>query len=132
MVVSQRDEQDNSPLSNTVTTTATTTGAPVKHTSVIKQRDMTSDEEKDVDVESDEEDNPLQQHNFSTIEEKRAHHNALERKRRDHIKDSFSGLRDSIPSLEGEKSSRAQILHKATEHIQVITRCFHLLVCMVR
>ena len=59
---------------------------------------------------------------FSSLEEKRAHHNALERKRRDHIKDSFSGLRDSIPSLEGEKSSRAQILHKATEHIQYMRR----------
>lgn len=35
--------------------------------------------------------------------DKRAHHNALERKRRDHIKDSFTGLRDSIPSLVGEK-----------------------------
>lgn len=35
--------------------------------------------------------------------DKRAHHNALERKRRDHIKDSFAHLRDSIPSLQGEK-----------------------------
>ncbi|MED6248326.1 hypothetical protein ATANTOWER_031591 [Ataeniobius toweri] len=35
--------------------------------------------------------------------DKRAHHNALERKRRDHIKDSFHGLRDSVPSLQGEK-----------------------------
>lgn len=53
---------------------------------------------------------------------KRAHHNALERKRRDHIKESFNGLRDSVPSLEGEKSSRAQILNKATEYIQVMRR----------
>lgn len=35
--------------------------------------------------------------------EKRAHHNALERKRRDHIKDSFSSLRESVPALQGEK-----------------------------
>lgn len=35
--------------------------------------------------------------------EKRAHHNALERKRRDHIKESFHSLRDSVPSLLGEK-----------------------------
>lgn len=35
--------------------------------------------------------------------EKRAHHNALERKRRDHIKDSFTSLRDSVPALQGEK-----------------------------
>lgn len=37
--------------------------------------------------------------------EKRAHHNALERKRRDHIKDSFHGLRDAVPTLQGEKVS---------------------------
>lgn len=67
--------------------------------------------------------------------EKRAHHNALERKRRDHIKDSFSSLRDSVPALNGEKvrtffvciklqmvlnylkASRAQILKKAAEYI---------------
>uniref|UniRef100_A0A3B3CIK0 Protein max n=1 Tax=Oryzias melastigma TaxID=30732 RepID=A0A3B3CIK0_ORYME len=37
--------------------------------------------------------------------DKRAHHNALERKRRDHIKDSFHSLRDSVPALQGEKFS---------------------------
>eukprot|EP00128_Syssomonas_multiformis_P018101 Colp12_sorted_trinity150504_noHs@13523 len=50
-------------------------------------------------------------------EEKRAHHNALERKRRDIIKVSFEALRDAIPNLEGEKASRAQILNTATEVI---------------
>ncbi len=35
--------------------------------------------------------------------DKRAHHNALERKRRDHIKDSFTNLRDCIPAMSGEK-----------------------------
>jgi len=56
--------------------------------------------------------------------DKRAHHNALERKRRDHIKDSFSSLRDSIPSLNGEKvqASRAQILKKAAEYISSMRR----------
>lgn len=39
--------------------------------------------------------------------DKRAHHNALERKRRDHIKDSFHSLRDSVPALQGEKVSTA-------------------------
>ena len=62
-----------------------------------------------------------------TQAEKRAHHNALERKRRDHIKDSFTNLRDSVPSLHGEKvskriSSRAQILKKAAEYIQFMRR----------
>jgi hypothetical protein len=42
-------------------------------------------------------------HNGPNQAEKRAHHNALERKRRDHIKGSFSDLRDVIPSLKGEK-----------------------------
>jgi len=86
-----------------------------------------SDEEKDIDVESGEEDVDADgmPKTFGSLAEKRAHHNALERKRRDHIKDSFSGLRDSIPSLEGEKSSRAQILHKATEHIQYMRRKNH-------
>ena len=39
--------------------------------------------------------------------EKRAHHNALERKRRDHIKESFHGLRDSVPALHGEKVAQS-------------------------
>ncbi|KAK9497376.1 hypothetical protein O3M35_004708 [Rhynocoris fuscipes] len=55
--------------------------------------------------------------------EKRAHHNALERKRRDHIKDSFSSLRDSVPALQGEKvASRAQILKKAADYIQYMRK----------
>lgn len=41
--------------------------------------------------------------------DKRAHHNALERKRRDHIKDSFHGLRDSVPALQGEKVSECSM-----------------------
>lgn len=44
-------------------------------------------------------------HFWSLQADKRAHHNALERKRRDHIKDSFSSLRDSVPALNGEKVS---------------------------
>ncbi|XP_072158017.1 protein max isoform X3 [Bemisia tabaci] len=72
-----------------------------------------SDDDRDLDIES---------------AEKRAHHNALERKRRDHIKDSFSSLRDSVPALQGEKvgsalqASRAQILKKAADYIQFMRR----------
>ena len=74
---------------------------------------------------------------------KRAYHNELERKRRDHIKDSFSGLKDAIPTLQassealfvlssvasqllfvqGDKCSRAQILKKASEYIAFTGRC---------
>ncbi|XKL67205.1 hypothetical protein PGB90_010625 [Kerria lacca] len=67
-----------------------------------------SDDDRDLELES---------------AEKRAHHNALERKRRDHIKDSFTSLRESVPSLQGEKvASRAQILKKAADYIQFMRR----------
>ena len=45
-----------------------------------------------------------------------------ERKRRDHIKDSFTGLKDAIPSLQarqGDKCSRAQILKKVQIRIYI-------------
>lgn len=77
----------------------------------------------DIEVESDEDSS-----RFYGSADKRAHHNALERKRRDHIKDSFHSLRDSVPSLQGEKTfkaSRAQILDKATEYIQYMRRKNH-------
>jgi hypothetical protein len=46
---------------------------------------------------------------MSEADRKRAHHNALERKRRDHIKDSFHTLRDAIPNIKGEKVSVSKI-----------------------
>jgi len=91
-----------------------------------------SDDERDIDIESDEDDQQGYSRGsggYSQQVDKRAHHNALERKRRDHIKDSFSGLRDSVPSLQGEKdggsrfqASRAQILKKAADYIQFMRR----------
>lgn len=52
------------------------------------------------------------EHSLSLFQaDKRAHHNALERKRRDHIKDSFHGLRDSVPSLQGEKVRKGFALY---------------------
>lgn len=50
--------------------------------------------------------------------DKRAHHNALERKRRDHIKASFNKLRNALPAHMGEKASRTQILQKSVDYIQ--------------
>jgi len=78
-----------------------------------------SDDEKDLDLGSDDENlNCLDlSSGVGNEHEKRAHHNALERKRRDHIKDSFTGLKDCVPTLQGDKTSRAQILKKATEYI---------------
>lgn len=91
-----------------------------------------SDDDRDVDVESDDgEDSdsrlPSSRQSsgsqYYSQAEKRAHHNALERKRRDHIKDSFSSLRDSVPALNGEKvASRAQILKKAAEYIMFMRK----------
>ncbi|KAM6965593.1 protein max isoform 1-T1 [Aplochiton taeniatus] len=94
----------------------------------------------DIEVDSDEDSSRFP----GDVADKRAHHNALERKRRDHIKDSFHSLRDSVPALQGEKvgiawpgpgtpcqeqsikqASRAQILDKATEYIQYMRRKNH-------
>ena len=58
-----------------------------------------SDDERELDLDSDEEAS-LDYSNLPPGQDKRAHHNALERKRRDHIKDSFSGLKDAIPTLQ--------------------------------
>lgn len=96
-----------------------------------------SDDDRDIDIESDDGDDvehsghrgmrsigngPNGPHYLSQAE-KRAHHNALERKRRDHIKDSFCSLRDSVPALTGEKvASRAQILKKASEYIMFMKK----------
>ncbi|CAM9841160.1 protein max-like isoform X2 [Lethenteron reissneri] len=74
----------------------------------------------DIDDEFDSDDDQCSR--FQNTADKRAHHNALERKRRDHIKDSFHGLRDSIPAIQGEKASRALILNKATDYIQHMKR----------
>lgn len=52
-------------------------------------------------------------------EVKRSHHNVLERKRRDLIKDSFTKLKEAVPTLTSERASRAQILKKAADFIQL-------------
>jgi len=100
---------------------------------------MLSDDDRDMDLDSDDDDYGLGDDDMGlgdkgngsgsskpmTQAEKRAHHNMLERKRRDHIKDSFVSLRDAVPALQGEKtkqSSRAQILKKAAEYIQFMRR----------
>jgi hypothetical protein len=42
------------------------------------------------------------------------------RKRRDHIKGSFTTLRDQVPQLAGEKASRALILTAARDFISQV------------
>ncbi|XP_077262867.1 MYC associated factor X isoform X1 [Temnothorax americanus] len=90
---------------------------------------MMSDDDRDIDIESDDgddSDSRLRHSNntqYYSQAEKRAHHNALERKRRDHIKDSFTSLKDAVPTLQGEKvASRAQILKKAADYIVTMRR----------
>ena len=66
--------------------------------------DLDLDQFNDTNLEMDDGDmSTNMQNNGQNQAEKRAHHNALERKRRDHIKGSFNDLRDVIPLLKGEK-----------------------------
>merc|ERR1719233_2430107 len=84
-----------------------------------------SEDERDLDLDSEDEGTGAGFSSLAHGQDKRAHHNALERKRRDHIKDSFTGLKDAIPSLQarqGDKCSRAQILKKASEYIAFMRR----------
>lgn len=46
-------------------------------------------------------------------------------KRRDHIKGSFTALRDQVPQLSGEKASRATILNAARDFIQQVQGSNH-------
>jgi Max protein len=97
----------------------------------MAERGDISDEDQDIDIESDDDDtsSSLGGNQFLSEADKKAHHNALERKRRDHIKESFISLRDTIPTLRREKvgrmtekTSRAQILKHATEYIQFMNK----------
>ncbi|VDM15652.1 unnamed protein product [Hydatigera taeniaeformis] len=53
---------------------------------------------------------------------RRDHHNHLERKRRASIKGSYCDLREAIPSLRGSKASRAVTLQRAAEYIETLTK----------
>jgi len=77
-----------------------------------------SEEEREIDVELDDGvDSGLDTSANGVPENKRALHNAMERKRRDSIKDSFRGLQECIPTLRGDKTSRAQVLKKTGDYI---------------
>ena len=87
---------------------------------------MSEDECEIIDVESEFEEYDKSGNNKRTLD-KRAQHSAFERKRRDHIKASFEGLKDAIPTMKaGHNSSRAQILKKASEYIENTCRNNHL------
>jgi len=81
---------------------------------------MMSEEEREIDVELDDGfdgESNLDSSGTGLPENKRALHNAMERKRRDSIKDSFRGLQECIPTLRGDKTSRAQVLKKTGDYI---------------
>ena len=50
----------------------------------------------------------------------RAQHNALERRRRDNIKDMYGSLKNEIDNFNHERASRAQILCKTIEQMEVL------------
>jgi len=79
-----------------------------------------SEEEREIDVELDDGmdgESLVDSSGNGLPENKRALHNAMERKRRDSIKDSFRGLQECIPTLRGDKTSRAQVLKKTGDYI---------------
>nr|CAH8868388.1 unnamed protein product [Trichobilharzia regenti] len=62
-------------------------------------------------------------YNVETGEDnRRDHHNQLERKRRASIKTSYNDLREVIPGLRGSKASRAVILQRAVECIEELVK----------
>lgn len=67
----------------------------------------------DMEVDSYEE-----QPRFQSAADKQAHDNALERKRRDYIKDRFTVCGTLFHHSKGQQAPWAQILDKATENIQ--------------
>lgn len=87
-----------------------------------QQQIVSDDDDNNVDFDSDDDDDGSTKRSSRGGDNKRDHHNALERRRRDLIKDSFCKLRDVVPSLQGEKASRAQILKKAAEYIQTMRK----------
>uniref|UniRef100_A0A0R3TBR6 BHLH domain-containing protein n=1 Tax=Rodentolepis nana TaxID=102285 RepID=A0A0R3TBR6_RODNA len=60
-----------------------------------------------------------------TDDNRRDHHNHLERKRRASIKGSYCDLREAIPSLRGSKASRAVTLQRAAEYIESLKKSNH-------
>jgi len=73
-----------------------------------------SEDDQDIGIE---EDGLVSVQSGGNIDNKRALHNLMERKRRDSIKDSFRGLQECIPTLRGDKTSRAQVLKKTGDYI---------------
>ncbi|VIO98051.1 Helix-loop-helix DNA-binding domain containing protein [Brugia malayi] len=72
----------------------------------------------DADFSDGEDDSAI--NSASTVDSKRharAQHNALERRRRDNIKDMYGALKDTIPGMQNERASRAAVLKKSIDLI---------------
>ncbi|GFQ91164.1 max [Trichonephila clavata] len=72
------------------------------------------------DVTSTSDDSDNEQIDVENDTDKRQYHNLLERKRRDNLKDTFSALRDIIPSLKRKRNraSRIEILKATTDFLK--------------
>ncbi|CAD5231965.1 unnamed protein product [Bursaphelenchus xylophilus] len=84
---------------------------------------MSDNEFSDGDLDVEGGHSPLPSSSYHQLDDSkknaRAQHNALERRRRDNIKDMYTSLREEIPNLnESDRASRAQILKKTIDHIQ--------------
>lgn len=122
-LVGSHDSQDSKQLTND-----DVVGIPGTGVRRVLQSSILSSEEDNMDYDSDDDDDS-KSNNSSTNnrnsnkkrlkgEVKRSHHNVLERKRRDLIKDSFTKLKEAVPTLSIERASRAQILKRAADFIQ--------------
>ncbi|XP_077553557.1 protein max-like [Haemaphysalis longicornis] len=51
-----------------------------------------------------------------------AHHSGLERERRDAVKGGFAALQQAVPTLQGAKASRKQILEESASYMRSMKR----------
>lgn len=119
----QQQLQLQADTSNFKLSPPSATGTATAPTSEDDNMDFDSDGDDDEDSKSNHSNSNFNQNSKTKKGEgkgdvKRSHHNVLERKRRDLIKDSFAKLRDAVPTLSNERASRAQILKKAADFIQ--------------
>ncbi|KAH7718764.1 MXL-3 protein [Aphelenchoides avenae] len=110
------------PLSVSASRTSSTGGRP--HAVTYRKRKHRADKDalgSDNDCNDFSDDESSRKSGSPSLDDdRRAHHNELERRRRDHIKDHFQALKNSVPLLEGEKSSRAMVLKRAADYITLL------------
>ncbi|GMR61031.1 hypothetical protein PMAYCL1PPCAC_31226, partial [Pristionchus mayeri] len=80
--------------------------------------EMGGSDESDIDDDAMEGLSPEELKRLDPKKHARAQHNALERRRRDNIKDMYSNLGRTVTDTSTERASRAQILRRAIESIE--------------